>query len=174
MMSNGACAPRSASARMRSSEVGSAQCRSSKASTTGLRPRGRQNPCRHRRQLPAAQFLRREFRGPVLWQEDIDQGREQGRVFGWVQADQHAMCSRGRRGAVRRAGPRRSAGGPIRRSGAAACSATAATTTTRPRCAASRRGGRETPRSASTCPGQARRRSARVGPRLCGRAPSAG
>ena len=35
MISNGACAPRSASARMRSSEVGSAQCRSSKASTTG-------------------------------------------------------------------------------------------------------------------------------------------
>ena len=53
-----------------------------------LRPRGRQNPCRHRRQLPAAQLLWREFRGPVLWQEDIDQGREQRRVFGWVQADQ--------------------------------------------------------------------------------------
>ncbi len=33
--SSGACAPRSASAWMRSSDVGSAQCRSSKASTTG-------------------------------------------------------------------------------------------------------------------------------------------
>ena len=53
-----------------------------------MRPRGRQNPCRHRRQLPAAQLLWREFRRPILWQEDIDQRREQGRVFGWVQADQ--------------------------------------------------------------------------------------
>ena len=53
-----------------------------------LRPRGRQNPCRHRRQLPAAQLLWREFRCPVLWQEDIDQGREQRRTFGWIQADQ--------------------------------------------------------------------------------------
>jgi hypothetical protein len=53
-----------------------------------LRPRGRQNPCRHRRQLPAAQLLRREFRPPILWQEDIDQRREQRRVFGWVQSDE--------------------------------------------------------------------------------------
>ena len=57
-----------------------------------LRPRGRQNPCRHRRQLPAAQLLWREFRCPILWQEDIDQRREQRRVFGWVEADQTAMC----------------------------------------------------------------------------------
>ena len=53
-----------------------------------LRPCGRQNPCRHRRQLPAAQLLWREFRCAVLWQEDIDQRREQRRVFGWVEADQ--------------------------------------------------------------------------------------
>ena len=52
-----------------------------------LRPRGGQNPCRHGRQLPAAQLLWREFHCPVLWQEDIDQGREQGRVFGRIQAD---------------------------------------------------------------------------------------
>ena len=60
--------------------------------------------------------------------------------------------SRGRPSAVRWAGPRRIAAGPIRRSGAAAYSATAATTTTRPRYTASRRGGRETPPSAATCP----------------------
>ena len=54
-----------------------------------LRPRGRQNPCRHRRQLPAAQLLWREFRRPILWQEDIDQRREQRRVFGWIQTDQN-------------------------------------------------------------------------------------
>ena len=53
-----------------------------------LRPRGRQNPCRHRRQLSAAQLLWREFRRPILWQEDIDQRREQRRIFGWIQTDQ--------------------------------------------------------------------------------------
>ena len=53
-----------------------------------LRPRGSQNPCCHRRQLSAAQFLWREFRCPVLWQADIDQRREQRRVFGWIQTDQ--------------------------------------------------------------------------------------
>jgi hypothetical protein len=42
----------------------------------------------HPRQLSAAQLLRREFRRPILWQEDIDQGREQRRVFPWVQTDQ--------------------------------------------------------------------------------------
>ena len=53
-----------------------------------LRPRARQNPGRHRRQLPAPQFLRREFRPAVLRQRNIDQRREQRRVFGRVQADQ--------------------------------------------------------------------------------------
>ena len=53
-----------------------------------LRPRVRQNPGRHRRQLPAPQFLGREFRPTVLGQRDIDQRREQGRVFGRVEADQ--------------------------------------------------------------------------------------
>jgi chromosome condensin MukBEF ATPase and DNA-binding subunit MukB len=53
-----------------------------------LRPRGRQDPCRHRRQLSAAQLLWREFRRPVLWQEDIDQRREQRCVFGWIQTDE--------------------------------------------------------------------------------------
>ena len=53
-----------------------------------LRPRGRQRPCRHRRQLSAPQLLWREFRRPILWQEDIDQGCEQRRIFPWIQADQ--------------------------------------------------------------------------------------
>ena len=130
-----------------------------------LRPRARQNPGRHRRQLPAPQFLRREFRprGPPAAGR-----RPAARAGAHIRPGRGrpaAECSRGRRGAVRRAGPRRTAGGPIRRSGAAACSATAATTTIRPRCAASRRAGRETPRSAATCRGPARRRSARAGPR---------
>jgi hypothetical protein len=38
--------------------------------------------------LSAPQLLWREFRCSVLWQEDIDQGREQRRIFGWVQTDQ--------------------------------------------------------------------------------------
>ena len=71
-----------------------------------------------------------------------------------------AACSRGRRGAGRRAHPRRSAGVPIRRSGATAYSARVATTTIRPRCAASRRASRETPRRAATCRCRVRRRSA--------------
>ena len=53
-----------------------------------LRPRARQRPCRHRRQLPSTQFLRREFRCPLLWQQDIDQRRDQGRIFRWIEADQ--------------------------------------------------------------------------------------
>ena len=74
----------------------------------GLRPRGRQNPCRHRRQLPAAQLLWGEFCCLVVWQEDIDQGREQRRIFGWVQADQPQVCSRStRRCSVGRSAPKR-------------------------------------------------------------------
>ena len=53
-----------------------------------LRPRARQNPGRHRRQLPAPQFLGRELRPAVLPQRNVDQRREQGRVFGRVKADQ--------------------------------------------------------------------------------------
>ena len=68
MMSNGACAPRSASARMRSSEVGSAQCRSSKASTTAcVRAAARIHAviaasCRRRNSSGAS------FADAVLWQ----------------------------------------------------------------------------------------------------------
>ncbi len=53
-----------------------------------LRPRARQNPGSHRRQLPSPQFLGRELRSAVLSQRYVDQRREQGRVFGRVKADQ--------------------------------------------------------------------------------------
>ena len=48
----------------------------------------RQNPGGHRRQLPAPQFLRRELRPTVLRQRNVDQRREQRRIFGRVEADQ--------------------------------------------------------------------------------------
>ena len=53
-----------------------------------LRPRAGQHPGRHRRQLPTAQFLGRQLRTAVLPQGNVDQRREQGRVFGRVEADQ--------------------------------------------------------------------------------------
>ena len=87
-MSIGACAPRSARACIRSSEVGSAQCRSSNASATGCERAPARNHVDQRRQLPAAQFLRREFRRAVLRQRDVDQRRDQGRIFGGVEADE--------------------------------------------------------------------------------------
>ena len=107
--SSGACAPRSASARKRSSDVGSAQCRSSKASDNRLGPRPRQNPGGHCRQLPAPQLFGREFRGAVRRQRNVHERREQGRMFGWVEPI-NATCLRGRRGAVRLAAsaPKRS------------------------------------------------------------------
>jgi hypothetical protein len=37
--------------------------------------------------LPAPQFLGRELRPAVFPQRDVDQRREQGRVFGRVKAD---------------------------------------------------------------------------------------
>ena len=53
-----------------------------------LSPRARQNPGRHRRQLPTAQFLGRRLRTAILRQGNVDQRREQGCVFGHVKADQ--------------------------------------------------------------------------------------
>ena len=58
----------------------------------GEHDRLRSGPCqehgRHRSQLPASQFLRREFRRAVLRQRDVEQRREQGRIFGRVETDQ--------------------------------------------------------------------------------------
>ena len=53
-----------------------------------LRARPGEKPRDKGRQLPPAQFLRREFRDALLWQWNVDQRREQGRVFGWVETDQ--------------------------------------------------------------------------------------
>ena len=53
-----------------------------------LRARPGENPRDQRRQLPAAQFLRRELRRALLRQRDVDQRREQGRIFGGVEADE--------------------------------------------------------------------------------------
>ena len=137
-MSSGACAPRSASARMRSSEVGSAHCRSSKASTTGCERAPARTQATERASCRRRNSSGAKERLAVLRQGDVDQRREQRRMFGGVEADQPQACSRGRRGAARRAHPRQIAAGPIRRSDAAACSARAARRSIRPRCAASR------------------------------------
>ena len=87
--SSGACAPCSASGRTRSSDVGSAQCRSSNATDGGLGSRPRENPGCHCRKLPSPQLFRRELRGPAWWQRDVNKRRKQRRMFGWVQAEQN-------------------------------------------------------------------------------------
>ena len=75
-----ACAPRSASARIRSSEVGSAQSKSSKAITIGCTC-APADPGGYRRQLPSSQFFRRKFRPAILGSRTLDQQRRQGRMF---------------------------------------------------------------------------------------------
>ena len=84
-MRSGAWAARSTSALNRSSEVGSAQCRSSKASTTGCDRAPAINKA-----VIAASCRRRNSSGAnaVLRQRDVEQRREQGRIFGRVEADQ--------------------------------------------------------------------------------------
>jgi hypothetical protein len=54
----------------------------------GLRARPGEKPGYERRQLPAAQFLRRKLCCAVLRQRDVDQRRDQRRIFGGVEADQ--------------------------------------------------------------------------------------
>ena len=53
-----------------------------------LGPRPRQKPCRHRRELPPPQFLRRELRGALLGERNVDQRRDQRRIFAHVEANQ--------------------------------------------------------------------------------------
>ena len=146
-ISIGACAPRSARACMRSSDVGSAQCRSSNASATGCERAPARNhvvsaaSCRRRNSSGASFAARCSAAGcrPAA-QAGAHIRRRRGRSA--------EACSRGRRGAGRQAHPRRSAGGPIRRSGAKAYSARAATTPIRQKCGASRQASRETPHEA--------------------------
>ena len=159
---------------MRSSVVGSAQCRSSKASTSGCAraPAVTQASsaaiCR-RRNSSGASLAARSSR-----QRHVEQRRQQRDVFGGVELDRSGAPSRDRRAAARReCRRRRSAAGPSPRSGAKACSGATAKRPIRPRCAAYRPGGREIPRSGATCRGRARRRSAETALRPPARAPSA-
>ena len=73
----GASAPRSAMPRNTSSVVGSAQCRSSSASTTGWTSRAGHHPIGQRRQLPTPQFLGRQSRRAFLRQRNVEERREQ-------------------------------------------------------------------------------------------------
>ena len=173
MISSGACAPRSASACSTSSEVGSAQCRSSKASTIGWVRAPASTQADERRELAAAQFLGRKFRNAARRQRRVDHRREQRRIFGGVEPDRaERRLEFGEALFAGDFGAAEAGAAPFRDRDAAACSATAARTPTRPRCAASPRAGRETPRSAAICRGPARRRSARAAPRRGARAPS--
>jgi hypothetical protein len=54
----------------------------------GLRPRPRQKPSDHRRQLPAPQLFRREIGFAVARERDVHEGCEERRMLGWVQADE--------------------------------------------------------------------------------------
>ena len=137
-----------------------------------LRARARQKQGRHRRQLPASQFLRRKYRRAVLGQGDVEQRREQRRIFGRVEADQpQSALQIGEPPLGRDFGAAVPQAAPFGERVQEACSAAAATRPIRPRCAASRRVFRGTPRSNVTCRCRARRRSARNGPRLEPRAP---
>ena len=165
-MSSGACAPRSASDLRRSSVVGSAQCRSSKASTAGcVRAPAKYHAvtaaiCR-RRNSSGANFAERASGNAISTSGAIRGAYSSGSRPTAVE------CSRGRRDAPRRSRRRRrSAVCPIRRSGAGACSAAVAKRPIRPRCAVSPRVFREIPRSGATCRCRARRRSGRTDPRL--------
>jgi hypothetical protein len=88
MMKSGAVRPRSAKACIRSSEVGSVQCRSSNASATG----SDRAPARTYAVI-AANWRRRNSSGASIvarssWQRDFHQRRGQRRIFGGVEADQ--------------------------------------------------------------------------------------
>ena len=53
-----------------------------------LGPRPSQNPGGHRRKLPSPQFFRRKIGGAASRQRDVNEWREQRRVFRGVEADQ--------------------------------------------------------------------------------------
>ncbi len=158
---------------MRSSEVGSAQCRSSKASTTGCD----RAPARTQAVIAASCRRRNssggELRLAVLPQRNVDQRREQGRVFGRVKADQtQSVLEVGETPLVGRVGAAKAQSAPFGDRVQGRVLQELRRRPIRPRCAASRRGCRETPRSAATCRCPARRRSGRTGPRLRARATS--
>ena len=88
MMSSGACAPAlgQRAHEIERSRVGPVQVL--EGEHRRLRPRARQNPRRHRRQLSAAQLLGREFGGAILGERGCRRAARAGRIFGWVEADQ--------------------------------------------------------------------------------------
>ena len=138
-----------------------------------LRARPGQNPGGHRRELPSPELLGRQIGGAARRRRDVDERRQQRGMYVGIEADQlQGVLEVGEAPAGRASRRHRNAGVPIRRSGAEACSAAVATTTIRPRCGASRRGARGTPRRAATCRCRARRRSARTAPRRDALAPS--
>ena len=132
-----------------------------------------EHPGGERRELAAAQFLGRQFWRAARRQRRVDHRREQRRIFGGVEPDRaERRLEFGEALFAGDFGAAEAGAAPFRDRDAAACSATAARTPTRPRCAASPRAGRGTPRSAAICRGPARRRSARAAPRRGARAPS--
>ena len=138
-----------------------------------LGARAGEHPGDERRELAAAQFLGRKFRNAARRQRRVDHRREQRRIFGGVEPDRaERRLELGEALFAGDFGAAEAGAAPFRDRDAAACSATAARTPTRPRCAASPRAGRGTPRSAAICRGPARRRSARAAPRRGARAPS--
>ena len=149
--SSGACAPRSASAWIRSSDVGSAQCRSSKARTTGCVLAPARSKGDHRGKLPLAQLFGAEFRARSAGSGLYPAAAQVASPFPGRRASPGRASSRGRRAAFRLQRPgRRSEPGPIPRLDAGAYSAEAATTSIQPRCAASHRAGSGTRRRAGT------------------------
>ena len=73
-----------------------------------------QNPGCHRRQLPAPQLVRREFRPAVLPQRNVDQRRDQRRILGRVEADQRqGVLEVGETPLVGRVGPAKAQSAPF-------------------------------------------------------------
>ena len=170
MTSSGACAPRSAKRldEVERGRVGPMQVFEGEDNRLGPRPR--QNPGDHRRQLPSPQLFGREFRGACPAAAGCQRAVRAEAHIRLGRGRSNAACLRGRRGAARQEHPTPKRAGPIPRSDAGECSAAAARRSIRPRCAASRRVLRETPRSGATCRGRARRRSGRTDPRRRARA----
>ena len=158
MMSNGACAPRSARGahQIERGRVGPVQVLEGEHGR--LRSRPRENPGRHRRQLPAAQLLWREFRCAVLWQR--------GRRPGGASRGAYSVGSRPISRNVCSRSARRCSAGSIRAEALAAPFGDRVQGRIlqelrgRPFDPGVRRlaeAARETPPSAATCPGQVRR-----------------
>ena len=154
-MRRGACAPRSLSARTRSIEVGSAQCKSSKTRTSGCDSRAGE------RTRPPSPPIAGVAIHPARRLASVSGGTGMStaarpaahipRRPDLMSCEDRFSSSASRRSrACRRTAITRAV--PIRPQDAAAYSARVATNTTRPRSVASRRAARETLRPAATSP----------------------